>query len=110
MFAKMLNIPEVTEETLALSAMREAGHGGHYFGCAHTMSRYENAFYAPLVSDWDNFENWQEKGSLNATQRANLLWKQTLEEYVQPVMAPEMEQELWAFVEKRKAEGGAEIA
>ena len=24
--------------------------------------------------------------------------------------APEMEQELWAFVEKRKAEGGAEIA
>ena len=110
MFAKMLNIPEVSEETLALSAMREAGHGGHYFGCEHTMSRYENAFYAPLVSDWDNFENWQEKGSLNATQRANLLWKQTLEDYVQPAMDPEMEQELRTFVEKRKAEGGAEIA
>ncbi len=33
--------------------------GGHFFGSAHTLARYETAFYRPLLSDWSNFENWQ---------------------------------------------------
>ena len=107
MFASMLNIPEVTEDTLGLAAMREVGHGGHYFGCAHTMARYADAFYPPLVSDWDNYENWREKGGLTATQRAGRLWQQALADYARPPMDPDTEQALKAFVARRKAEGGA---
>ena len=32
--------------------------GGHFFGSAHTLARYEKAFYRPLLSDWSNFESW----------------------------------------------------
>ena len=27
-----------------------------FFGAAHTQARYKNAFYAPIISDWRNFE------------------------------------------------------
>ncbi|TPL21165.1 hypothetical protein FJ945_20565 [Mesorhizobium sp. B2-4-9] len=37
--------------------------GSHFCGTAHTLARYENAFFNRLVSDWSNFENWQDKGS-----------------------------------------------
>ena len=47
------------------------GPGGHFFGVAHTLARYETAFYAPMLSDWRNFETWREAGALTADQRAN---------------------------------------
>ena len=59
---------------------REVGPGGHHFGTAHTMERYETAFYRPLLSDWRNFETWQEDGAWTATERANRIWKQLLAE------------------------------
>ena len=68
----------------ALDAIREVGHGGHFFGAAHTLERYESAFYAPLISDWRNFESWQEAGSPDATRKANKVYKQMLAEYQAP--------------------------
>src|SRR5437667_12763337 len=61
----------VDEDSLALDAIREVGPGGHFFGAAHTLARYEHAFYAPIRSDWRNFETWREAGALTADQRAN---------------------------------------
>ena len=79
---------EVTDDAIGLDAMREVGPGGHYFGAAHTLERYENAFYTPMVSDWRNFENWEEAGSPDAAQRANRIWKQLLESYEEPASRP----------------------
>jgi trimethylamine--corrinoid protein Co-methyltransferase len=87
--------------------MREVEPGGHYFGTAHTMERFEHAFYAPLISDWRNFETWQEAGGPTAAQRANAIWQKELGEYERPAMDPAIEEELDAFVARRKAEGGA---
>ena len=44
-------------------AVRDVGPAGHFFGTAHTMERYESAFNAPLISNWDNYETWTERGS-----------------------------------------------
>ena len=41
--------------------------GGHFFGGEHTLARYRTAFYEPLVSDWANYGQWTEAGSLDAT-------------------------------------------
>ncbi len=51
----------------------KAGPRGRFFGAAHTVARYENAFYEPMVSDWRNFETWKEAGVLTATSRANAI-------------------------------------
>lgn len=53
----------VDEETLGYEAMQEVGPGGHFFGAAHTQSRFKTAFHKPMLSDWRNYETWQEAGS-----------------------------------------------
>jgi trimethylamine--corrinoid protein Co-methyltransferase len=61
----------VDEALLAVSAIDDVGPHGHFFGCDHTQERYRDAFYMPLLSDWRNFENWEDAGELWAHQRAN---------------------------------------
>jgi len=97
----------VDDDSLALDAVREVGPGGHFFGAQHTLARYETAFYQPLLSDWRNFESWQEAGAESATQRAHRLFKQALTDYEPPPLDPAVAEELEAFVEKRREEGGA---
>ena len=63
--------------------------GGHFFGTPQTMERFETAFYAPMLSDWRNYETWSEDGSKTAYQRANTkLYKQLLAEYEEPAIDP----------------------
>lgn len=95
---------EVDENTLALEAVREAGPGGHFFGTAHTIQHYESAFYSPLLSNWENYENWLERGCINSEQRANQIWKQLLENYEQPPLDPGIDEALKEFVAGRKRE------
>lgn len=97
----------VTEATLAVDAIRDVGAGGHFFGAAHTMDRYETAFYTPLISNWDNHPQWLERGGVQTRERANTLWKQMLADYTQPALDPGIEEALQAFMARRRAEGGA---
>jgi len=106
MMAEMMKPLEFNDAEFGLSAMEEVGPGGHYFGCAHTMERYETAFYSPILSDWQNFENWEEAGSLDATTRAHKIYKQLLADYQPPAMDPAIAEELDQFVERRISEGG----
>ena len=87
-----------------MEAIGEVGPGGHFFGSPHTMERYENAFYAPMLSNWDNHETWLEAGSVNAEQRANQIWKQLLKEYQQPDIDPAIDEALRDYMDRRKRE------
>ncbi len=106
MVAEFLEPLVVDEATLAMEAVRDVGPGGHYFGTPHTQARYRDAFYAPLISDWRNFESWQEAGSPTAIDKANRLFKDVLAAYEPPPLDPAIAEELDAFVVRRKAEGG----
>ena len=106
MVAEFLRPLDVSDEALALDAIRDVGPGGHFFGTAHTLARYENAFYSPLISDWRNNETWVEAGSPTAFERAHRIYKETLANYERPPLDPAIEEELDAFVAKRKEEGG----
>lgn len=100
----------VNDAELGLEAIEEVGPGGHFFACAHTMERYEHAFYRPLLSDWRNFETWQDAGSLDATRRAHRIYKQLLADYQPPPLDPAIREQLHAFVERRRAEGGEPVS
>ena len=108
MIAEMVTPIEVDRASLALDAIREIEPGGHFFGAEHTIERYETAFYEPLLSDWRNFESWEEAGGLSATERATKLWQEILANYEQPKMDPAVVDALDAFVAKRKEEIGRE--
>jgi trimethylamine--corrinoid protein Co-methyltransferase len=104
MMSEVLAPIRVDEAELGVEAVAEVGPGGHFFAAPHTLERYETAFYQPLISDWRNFETWQEDGSLTATQRANRVWKQLLAEYEPPPLDPAVADALDAFVARRKRE------
>jgi len=104
MIVEMLKPIVVDANELALDAIAEVPPGGHHFGTAHTLARYETAFYEPLVSDRQNFENWQESGSRDAAVRANAIWKKLLSGYQQPAIDPAIEEALRSYVHRRKQE------
>lgn len=94
-------------DSLGLDAIREVGPGGHFFGAAHTLARFEQAFYEPMVSDWRNFETWAEAGAPTAMQHAHERAKALLDAYEPPPLDPARKEAIDAFVERRKREGGA---
>jgi trimethylamine---corrinoid protein Co-methyltransferase len=104
MMAEFLRPIEVNDDELALSAIEEVAPGGHHFGTAHTLARYERAFYIPMLSNRQNFETWQEAGSIDAAHRANAIWKQLLAEYQRPPIDPAVEEALSDYVARRKRE------
>ena len=95
----------VTEDDLAVEAIREVGHASHFFGAQHTQDRYETAFYSPFLSDWSNFENWQDRGSVETPERANGIWKQILAEFEPAPMDAALVEELDAFVVAAEGRG-----
>ncbi len=106
MVSEFLTPLDLSPDGLALDAIREVGPGGHYFGTEQTQARFRDAFYAPVISDWRNFETWAEAGSPTATEKANQVWKQRLREYQPPPIDPAAAEELKSFVERRVGEGG----
>lgn len=106
MVSEFLQPMDFSEEELGLDAIRDVGPGGHFFGTQHTQERFKDAFYAPVLSDWRNFESWQEAGSPTAMQKANRIWKQRLADYQQPPMEPARREQLDAYIAVRKKHGG----
>ncbi len=97
---------EINEETLAFGAHEEVGSGGHFLGAAHTMERFRDCFYRPLLSSSDNYERWMRNGGHDAAERAGIIATQKLEEYVEPPMDPAMREELEEYVTRRRTELG----
>lgn len=92
---------------IGLDALAEVMPGGHFFAAGQTMARYQTEFYEPLVADWSNFGTWTEKGGLNASQRANGIWKRILAGFEPPAVDGARAEALQAFIDRRTAEGGA---
>jgi len=102
MMSEVLQPLVVDDASLGFAAIADVGPGGHFFGTAHTLERYETAFYRPLVSDWRNFETWQADGERTATQRANAIWKQLLAEFDYRAYASEVEKGAIAALRRHK--------
>lgn len=95
---------EVNADTLGFDAIRDVGHGGHFFGSPHTLERYDHAFYHPILTDTRNYETWDEQGRDTAEQRANGVWKRMLAEYEKPAIDPAIDEALCDYVARRKQE------
>ena len=97
---------EIDEESLAFGAHEEVGHGGHFLGAQHTMERFRECFYRPLLSSTANYERWVRLGAKDATVRAGEICAKTLAEYEAPPIDDAVRAELGEFVTRRRAELG----
>ncbi len=92
---------------LGFDAIADVQPGGHFFSTAHTMERYQTAFYRPLVADLSNHGAWTEAGALTAAQRATSIWKQKLADFIVPEACAGVVDRLDAFVRTGTESGGA---
>jgi trimethylamine--corrinoid protein Co-methyltransferase len=97
---------EIDEASLAFGAHEEVGAGGHFLGAAHTLERFRDCFYRPLLSSTENFERWSRNGGKDAAERAGEIWRRTLDEYEEPPIDDAVRSQLQEFVIRRRAELG----
>lgn len=101
------DMPESIDD-IGISALEEVSPGGHFFGCAHTMERYKDAFHTHLVADLSNYGTWKEAGAIDTTTRATGIWKAILEKDDRPSHDPERLAALEEYIARRTESGGAE--
>ncbi|MEO0381595.1 MAG: trimethylamine methyltransferase family protein, partial [Pseudomonadota bacterium] len=102
-----LCVPTPAQEAeIALDALEEVQPGGHFFGAAHTMERYQTEFYEPLVADFANFGTWTERGNVDATTRATDIWKGILRDFEPPSGNDDRLEDLDRYIANATARGG----
>lgn len=95
---------DLSENGMAMEAIREVGPGQHHLGSGHTLSNFETAFYHSSVADNNSFEQWESDGAQDAVSRANTLYKEMLARYQPPEIDSAIDEALQAFIKKRKTE------
>ena len=103
MLSVLLGGIDLSENGQAMDAIREVGPGGHFLGCAHTQANFETAFYRSPIANYESFEQWQQEGSLDTAQRANMKWKEALASYEEPAIDPAIDEALLSFIAEKKA-------
>jgi len=99
---KLVQGVDLSENGQAMDAIREVGPGQHFLGTAHTLANFETAFARSDVANNDSFEQWEEEGSLDAAQRANGIWKQTLSDYEAPILDDAVDGAMLDFMARRR--------
>ncbi len=94
----------IEPDQFTTDSFEEVGPGGHFFGSAHTLTHYENAFYESELFNTPPYEQWVEEGSTNIAQRANAKWKQMLNDYEMPELDPGIDEALKTYMVQRKSE------
>jgi len=97
---------EIDEASMAFDAHQEVGHGGHFLGAAHTMERFRDCFYRPMLSSSENYERWMRNGAKDTATRAGEIYKKKLAEYEAPPLDDAIREELEAYVARRRTELG----
>jgi trimethylamine---corrinoid protein Co-methyltransferase len=105
--AELCRPTEASVAEIGLDALRDVEPGGHFFATQHTMDRYQNAFYRPLVADLRNFGAWSDAGSQTSAERATGIWKRVLRDFEPPENSALIAERVAGFIEDRKAAGGA---
>jgi trimethylamine--corrinoid protein Co-methyltransferase len=101
---------DISDNGLALDALRTNPPGNHFLGTSHTLANFETAFYRSDTADNSSYEQWTDEGGLDAAQRANAIWKRRLAEYEAPALDEAIDEELLEFVARRKSELSDEFA
>ena len=93
---------DVTENGLAIDALREVGPSGHFLGCKHTQMNFENAFWRSDVFDYKPFETWSDEGGKDTSEFASKRVELLLKNYSKPDLDIAKEEELREFINLKK--------
>ena len=102
MMDSMVSGIDVSENGLALNALREAGPGQHFLGNAHTQANFETAFWRSSMTDNKTFEQWDIEGRIESEERARARAREMLASYHAPELDPAIDEALKEYIQSRK--------
>ena len=103
MMDSMVDGIDVSDNGLALDALREAGPGQHFLGAGHTQANFETAFWRSSMADNTTFEQWDSDGRIEAEARARKKATDMLAAYEAPALDPAIDEALMAYIAQRKS-------
>lgn len=86
----------------AMAAVRDVGPGGHYLGHEHTMTNFQRAFFMPKLLDNNSIEQWEADGSKDTIQRGLEYARKLLDNYQEPELDEDKNEELLDFIAHRE--------
>ncbi|MDJ0817562.1 MAG: trimethylamine methyltransferase family protein [Desulfobacterales bacterium] len=89
---------QVTQDSLALEVIAEAGPGGQFLDKMHTFEHCRNEFFLPRLSDRKPYESWEKAGAISIQQIANQKWKDILEQYQPPDFPESVDKDLKKYM------------
>jgi trimethylamine--corrinoid protein Co-methyltransferase len=93
-----------SDEELAFDALKEVGPGGLFLSSPHTRQHFKEWLSMSPLFQTPDFATWEMSGAEDTAQVANGLWKKLLASYEDPGIDPATDEELRAYVERRKAD------
>jgi len=94
---------ELTEETLAVDAIKNVGAGGHFLSSPHTMKHAIRELWYPKLIDRQSLGKWKEAGAKTMEQRANERAKEILRTHIPPPLERSVQNEILAVQKETEA-------
>ena len=94
---------DMSENGLAMEAIREVGPGSHYLGSAHTQANFKEAFWRSDLLDYRPFETWDEDGAKDTQALASDRVARMLGDYQAPARDEGLAEALSDYVARKKA-------
>jgi trimethylamine--corrinoid protein Co-methyltransferase len=104
MFKRLTQGIGFSQEELALDTIRAMGPGGMFLEAEHTMVHFKEWLHMSPIFLTNDFSTWEAAGSPTTEQQANVVWKKLLDSYEDPGLDPAIDEELQAYMAKRRAE------
>lgn len=95
---------DLSENAQAMNAIASTGPGQHFLGSEHTQNNFLTALFRAETPDNNSYEQWSADGEKDTATRAQQLVLQQLERYQDPQLDAAIDEELRAYIDKRKAE------
>jgi len=93
---------DVSDNGLAIEALKEVGPSGHFLGCNHTQMNFENAFWRSDLLDYKPFETWSDEGGKDTSEIASKRVEFLLNNYKKPDLDIAREDALREFIKLKK--------
>jgi len=102
MFRRLREGIAFSDQELAYDAIAEMGPGGLFLASEHTMEHFKEWLYMSPLFLTPDFAAWQGQGAPTLEQNANAAWKRLLDSYEDPGLDPAIDEELQAYMAKRR--------
>ena len=102
--SRILEGINVSDETIAIDAIRNVGPEGHYLAHKHTLKHFASEHPMPRMSDRKPTDQWMRDGSVGIRSRAREKARKILQDHKPKPLDKSVEQVLDGFIEGVKKE------